>query len=151
MSVPSVSGQAFANRIVQGELERPDAIACANAAMALGVIDTLMQHGISVPEDLAVVSYDSYSANAIHTPSVTAMSDENFNYGVSCMCRLYQKMTGTECTSIPLHPIQLELGESCGCNDVDSKLMQWYKNMLQQLLCIWRLITSGVGMLLASM
>lgn len=126
------SGQAFANRIVQGELERPDAIACANAAMALGVIDTLMQHGISVPEDLAVVSYDSYSANAIHTPSVTAMSDENFNYGVSCMCRLYQKMTGTACTSIPLHPIQLELGESCGCNDVDSKLMQWYKNMLQQ-------------------
>jgi DNA-binding LacI/PurR family transcriptional regulator len=46
-------GRAFA-----AATDRPEAIFCYNDMVALGLIKALQEHGIRVPEDLAIVGYD---------------------------------------------------------------------------------------------
>jgi LacI family transcriptional regulator len=53
--------------------DRPDAVFCANDALALGVIDAARECGIRVPDDLAVVGFDDVDAAAEHTPPLTTV------------------------------------------------------------------------------
>lgn len=53
--------------------DRPDAIFCANDALALGVIDAARDSGLSVPGDLSVVGFDDIDAAAEHDPPLTTV------------------------------------------------------------------------------
>lgn len=45
-----------------GATDRPDAVACANDEIALGVLQAAEEHGLRVPEDLAVTGWDDVMA-----------------------------------------------------------------------------------------
>ncbi|MFE9789919.1 LacI family DNA-binding transcriptional regulator [Nocardia salmonicida] len=57
---PSVlAGRDAGERIVAlSARERPDAIFCVNDLLAIGVLQALALHGVSVPDDVALVGYD---------------------------------------------------------------------------------------------
>jgi DNA-binding LacI/PurR family transcriptional regulator len=55
--------------------ERPDAVFAANDLVAIGVIQGLMDKGIRVPEDMAVVGIDDIKWCTLTTPKVSSVSN----------------------------------------------------------------------------
>lgn len=117
----------LAEKIISGEIEKPEAIVCANCAMAITITNVLNKNGINVPDDIAVGGYDSYIQNAMNTPTVTAMSNINYNQGIYAVCRLNKLITGENCIPFELAEEMVEPAESCGCSGTNSKLIRWYK------------------------
>ena len=52
---------------------QPDAWFCSNDLMAAGAIQALVEHGISVPEDVAVMGFDDLSVAQMTQPRLTTM------------------------------------------------------------------------------
>ena len=52
------SGERLANQYSTGDLPLPEAVVCASDLMAYGLLKGLKKNGISVPEQIAVVSYE---------------------------------------------------------------------------------------------
>lgn len=74
--------------IAAGKLPMPDGIVCANDSMAIGVCDGLIQHGIDVPNQVAVTGYDGGWFAFIHTPQITTISGRNHQLGISASVSL---------------------------------------------------------------
>ena len=54
----------------------PDAIVCGNDQMAIGVIRELLEAGVRVPADIAVVGFDDVHAGAMMSPALTTVSQQ---------------------------------------------------------------------------
>ena len=52
------SGESLADSLTSGDGKLPEAVACANDYMALGLAKRLVEKGLSIPEDIAVVGCD---------------------------------------------------------------------------------------------
>lgn len=59
----------------------PDALVCANDFLALNVLSTLKQHGLSVPGDILLAGFDGTPQSAIVEPSLTTASIPSANIG----------------------------------------------------------------------
>jgi len=53
--------------------ERPDAVFCANDMSAIGVLRYLIEQGLRVPEDMAIVGYDDVTVASLVTPPLTTV------------------------------------------------------------------------------
>jgi LacI family transcriptional regulator len=53
---------------------RPNGVFCANDLLAFGLVQCLLQHGVKVPEDIAVVGYDDIELASAGTPALTSVS-----------------------------------------------------------------------------
>lgn len=51
----------------------PDAVCCANDAMAVAVCDVLKEAGYSVPEDILVTGFDGIESGQYHNPPISTM------------------------------------------------------------------------------
>lgn len=52
---------------------RPTAVFCANDAMAFGLINALVSHGVRVPEDISVIGFDDAPVGAIHEATLSTV------------------------------------------------------------------------------
>lgn len=53
------AGQAFANRLADGDIPMPDALLCPNDLFAIGLMDRLRKrHSTRFPNDLAIIGFD---------------------------------------------------------------------------------------------
>ncbi len=73
------SGEEFANRILSGELAKPDAVACANDYMAIGLANRLISGGIKVPEQIRVTGYDATKDALYNTISITTYNPDVYD------------------------------------------------------------------------
>ncbi|MEO7998358.1 MAG: LacI family DNA-binding transcriptional regulator, partial [Gemmatimonadaceae bacterium] len=100
------------------ERDRPDAIFCANDAMAVGVIGALHEAGLRVPDDIAVVGFDDIPIARFLTPPLTTVRVPIAELGSSATERLIDALRG----GVPLAahrevvPTSLVLRASCGVN-----------------------------------
>lgn len=113
------SGEQLAERIISHELDMPDAVVCANDHMAIGLINRLQEHGISVPEQLRVTGFDSSAEAAINEPSVTSCVPEVEKAAakaVDCLRSMIEPEAGL--LPIPSDLVSsLTLCSSCGCSE----------------------------------
>lgn len=79
-----------------GREDSPDAIACANDLIAIGVLDTARKRGLRVPADLAVTGYDDIDAASLITPALTTVVNPAREVGRSCAEALLIQLTGDE-------------------------------------------------------
>jgi LacI family transcriptional regulator len=64
-------GEASVEKLLCGK-QKPTAVFCANDLLALGLIRSLMQRGLSIPGDMAIVGYDDVEfASVLSTPLTT--------------------------------------------------------------------------------
>ncbi|MEO7362762.1 MAG: LacI family DNA-binding transcriptional regulator [Gemmatimonadaceae bacterium] len=100
------------------ERETPDAIFCANDAMAVGAIGALHEAGLRVPDDIAVVGFDDIPIARFLTPPLTTVRVPIADLGSSATERLIDALRG----GVPLAahrevvPTSLVLRASCGAN-----------------------------------
>lgn len=59
----------------------PEAIVCENNTLALGVIKAIYEYKLSIPSDIAVLSFDSYPYSSIIDPTLTVIDINVFDMG----------------------------------------------------------------------
>lgn len=125
-------GAALAKRILSGELERPQAIACASDHMAIGLTNHLVDGGLRVPEDIIITGFDATRDSAINQTSITSIAPDIEGVTVSAVDQLRRLMD----PDAPLAPYtpnaskNLRTGMSCGCNSDMSQIMEELRTSL---------------------
>lgn len=110
------SGEQTVEKLLKQGGKMPQAIACANDYMAIAVAKTLTKYGLRVPEDVAVIGYESVEAGKDSPKPITSAPMPTRKYGVyaaECVKALFE---GRELTTFE-EDVELFIGSSCGCHN----------------------------------
>lgn len=110
------SGARAAEKLLHlPERQRPTAIFAANDHMAMGAIKYLAEHGIAVPQQMAVVGFDDLAPAAYFSPSLTTVRQPVEESGRQAAELLIGRIQGAvrESREIILKT-ELVVRESCG-------------------------------------
>ncbi len=108
-------GERFVELLCNSEKGLPQAIACANDAMAVSVYKALESRGISVPEDILVTGFDhAGNASSGNYPITSAMR----NIGEIAERTMHYIFSEWGITELPVFEKKerLVINKSCGCN-----------------------------------
>jgi LacI family transcriptional regulator len=109
------SGIAAA-RILLGRTALPQAVACANDQMAIGVLRVLQRAGIRVPADVAVTGFDDVYPSRVTDPPLTTVSQPFNDLGGRAAVRLLARIDDPALAPVTeVLPTQLVIRASCGC------------------------------------
>ena len=85
------SSMAVAQQMLLAK-ERPDAILAASDMYAAAVVKVAAMAGLSIPEDLSLISFDNTYISQMHQPSVTSVNLPRFQLGYMAMEVLAERM-----------------------------------------------------------
>lgn len=110
------TGKKTVREILNKRDTLPDAIACANDCMAIGAAAELFSNHIQVPEQVAVIGYDSTNEGKNIKKPLTSADIPFKECGTYCVKYIKAKLDGNE--DIPEFESEspLFIGESCGCH-----------------------------------
>ncbi len=97
----------------------PQAIVCANDAMAMGVCRRLDELGVPVPDQVIVTGFDNIDTSNDYVPSLTTVSRPKKELGAMAFDYIMKKIedpstsTGFKCKT------RIEYRESCGCQSAN--------------------------------
>lgn len=108
-------GAAVAERIIAGEHDT-DALVCGNDELALAIMARLMDAGIDVPGDIAVVGWDDVMTARYVRPGLTTVRQPVQLVGALAADRLHDLVNG----AVPggerrVLPTEVVIRSSCGC------------------------------------
>ncbi|GGV24327.1 LacI family transcriptional regulator [Actinomadura cremea] len=84
VTVPAMnarSGQEAARRLLADDRPLPDAVFCANDLLALGVQRELLQAGVKVPTDVAIMGYDDIEFSAAAAVPLSSVRQPTYQLG----------------------------------------------------------------------
>lgn len=61
--------------------QRPDSVICANNYLAVGAMNALRKHGVSVPGEIGLVTFDAYPFSRITEPRMTTVDIDVYDMG----------------------------------------------------------------------
>ncbi|MDF2984749.1 MAG: alanine racemase [Eubacterium sp.] len=85
------SGYAQMNQLLDS-LVKPEAVICENNSIALGVVKSINEHGLSIPGDIAVITFDEYPFSHIIEPIPTVVNINVFDMGIQAGSTLIRKI-----------------------------------------------------------
>ena len=95
----------------------PDAFVCANDDMALGLMETLEEHGCRIPQDVLVTGFDGLTSAELSSPRLSTVYRDNKKLNYLALDSLLRKIDGKENTDFLPFPYEISCSESCGCNE----------------------------------
>ncbi|MBR4223250.1 MAG: GGDEF domain-containing protein [Oscillospiraceae bacterium] len=110
------SGMALAEKIMSGEIERPDAVICASDHMAIGLTATLGKRGYA-PGDICVTGFDGAVETVMAKPTVTSYIPD-LTVSVHRAINSLRERMDPDLPVIPPRQSKengLRIGASCGC------------------------------------
>ena len=88
--------------------DRPTAVVCMDDAQAIALCQTLAQLGLSVPEDVSLISFNNTEASRYHNPPLTTIDVAPYQLGVHAMNLMLSMLRGeTEASASITVPITL--------------------------------------------
>lgn len=113
------SGQQLADDIISGKVSKPEAVICGSDAMAIGLVNRLIEGGIQVPGSIRVTGYDARSTAALNNPPITSYAPDDEDTGMRCVDYLHSVIEpASECLPIVRRPDgNLRRGTTCGCKE----------------------------------
>lgn len=72
--------------------KKPDAVICANNYIAYGCVTALQQHGIKIPEEIGVITFDDFPFSKILKPRLTVVNIDVFDMGAQAGKYVIQKI-----------------------------------------------------------
>ena len=76
--------------------ERPDAIVCGNDQVALGILQSLIARGVSVPDDIAIAGYDDIDFAASAIVPLTSVRQPSLDMGREAARLLLDLLAGSD-------------------------------------------------------
>ena len=117
------SGEALAMRYVSGELPMPEAVVCANDMMAYGMLRCFSDNGISVPEQITVISYEYSDRRMYYSPLLTSMRRDLEGLGRAAAQRMQYRLAGRELPEFIPPRGRFVFGRSCTCPEDTSQAL----------------------------
>lgn len=93
-----------------------DAVFAGDDEAALGVFDALNGAGFRIPEDVSVVGFDDSRMAPFLTPPLTTVRAPTEEVGRSAARQLFRLLEGKLPQPAVLHPTEMIIRRSCGCN-----------------------------------
>jgi len=111
------TGGVVAARSLLESLPRPTALMVATDRNAIGLMGTLIDAGLAIPRDLAIVAFDNIEAGAFSTPTLSSVNQRFDEVGALAGRLILAKMRGdvVPSTNFTSQSVLLALRESCGC------------------------------------
>lgn len=100
--------------IADGTIAMPDGIVCANDAMAVALCNSLTEHGVKVPDDIAITGYDGSWEAFVHDPPITTIAGHEHQLGLSAAKMLLEQIEHRQLDAIQSKQY-IRFGTSCGC------------------------------------
>ena len=113
------SGNSCAEELLKNRDKLPEAVACANDFMAIGLCEELTKHGVRIPEDIAVVGFDSTEEGQRSPSPLTSAYIPARETGLRAARSILSLMRGGGIDET-LDETELFIGTSCGCTDSGS-------------------------------
>jgi len=113
----AVTGGIVAARSVLKSLSRPTALMVATDHNAIGLMATLIEAGVAIPRDLAIVAFDNVEEGSFTTPTLSSANQRFHEVGALAGRLILAKMRGDDVpsTNYTSQAVLLALRESCGC------------------------------------
>ena len=113
------SGEELADKIVNGDIEKPEAIICASDHMAIGVVSRLLEQGMKVPEDIIVTGYGAAKEAILCTPPITSYKPREKANGAASVLRLRELIEpeSEKMEAILDDDAGMCIGGTCGCRE----------------------------------
>ena len=108
------SGELCAEQLLDKENDLPQAVVCANDPMAIGLCKALTANGLRIPEDIAVLSYDSTFEGQTAPKSITSSQIPAEEVGDYAAQFIKNELEGKQTAPFNVKS-KLLIGESCGC------------------------------------
>lgn len=108
------SGDAMVDTIMKEWEHLPEAVACANDCMAIGVAKAFEQYGVCIPEDIALVGYDSIEDGRNSPVPLTSADIPAAECGMYAAKRIDAELRNLPAPDFTANP-PLFIGGSCGC------------------------------------
>ena len=105
--------RAVENWIQSGDL--PEAIICANDAMAVAACKVLKRHQIRVPEDMIVTGFDGVPSYQFHRPALSTCTRTSSVLAGKCREMLTNILEKNKPPYRDIEEYTLTIQESCGC------------------------------------
>ncbi|MBK8803031.1 MAG: GGDEF domain-containing protein [Fibrobacteres bacterium] len=107
-------GEAATERLLQ-RIGIPQAIVCANDAMAFGAQQALSRRGLKVPQDVVLTGYDDIEEARIQVPPLTTVSAHPFQVSFRAVEKLVDFHRSGAIPRSETIPSAMVLRPSCGC------------------------------------
>src|SRR5690606_38582350 len=91
----SNGGYELMNHLLEGE-SRPTACFIGSDPMAVGALHALHEHGVRVPEDMAIVGFDDIEISAFLNPPLTTVCAYTELMGRTAVQLLLERIEGRE-------------------------------------------------------
>ncbi len=93
----------------------PDAFICANDEIAMVMITTFEDYGISVPKDVIITGFDNLPVTEIFYPSISSIDPDSHLHGLICAKTMADLLNGRPTDTTIKLPSSFITRESCGC------------------------------------
>lgn len=127
-------GEAAAKQFLSSGMKLPDAIICANDAMALSCMRVLLENGVRVPEDVMVTGFDDTWSARNSFPALTTVSRPLYDAGYQACQLLLDVADGKEIEQNITFNAFPVFTESCGCVQQENTDVQSYKKKISQII-----------------
>jgi LacI family transcriptional regulator len=94
-SYDEIGGYQGMQRLIESG-QPPQAVFAANDLMAIGVMQAILDAGLSVPDDIAVVGFDDIPAARLVTPGLTTIRQSQEVMGCKAAELLLERLSGKE-------------------------------------------------------
>lgn len=122
--------QAYADFKELG-LETPDAVICANDAMALGYCHAAEEDGKYPPDDFLITGYDNDDDSKAFTPLITTIDKDAHRMGYMGCDVILRMIAGEKVDDFIPYEQELVFRGSCGCY-APEELVEWDKRQLRR-------------------
>lgn len=107
-------GKAAIEKFIRnGNLQK--AVICANDAMAIGAVSTLLENGYRVPEDVMVTGFDNIFNARNYYPAITSVSRPLKQSGYIACSQVHNAINGVNQERRVILDTWLSATSSCGC------------------------------------
>lgn len=108
-------GRAVARQVLRGEIE-VDALVCANDELALSLMEHLVDSGVDVPHDIAIVGWDDVMTARYVRPALTTVAQPVRELGARAAARMRDLISGDAgAPDDHVLPTTVVIRQSCGC------------------------------------